>query len=353
MAKSQDDWPSTWDESASFGTATNEGSWTECVHVSQIINDPSEKGYPTMSSLLSTYVSPTVISSTTSLKREPSPISREASYIQPTLSSVRQIEDSIVLPHSTSQQANPPGILNTPNHAYDYQLRLVSEKLGLPDEVVLAAKRIILRVEVEPSFIKQYHKSKLSFALIIIRAALFAACRQLGIAKTFKQIELGLPQDRKAHFHKVFKLIDSILKKDALTSPVTDVDSCDSPTNAFPSSFSIDDFISSQVKAMGLNHAIRDRAISISKCDEIVNIFSGKRANIAAAVILSYAAECEEHYLGSAPYAEAANVGTSTIASSQKMLLRVIEDMTTRGALPPPFRARWNYPNYQAELEGT
>src|SRR5208282_1661534 len=150
-------------------------------------------------------------------------------------------------------------------------------------------------------------------------------------------------------FHIIFKLVDSILKKDALTSPVQPVDTRVSLTNAFPSSFSIKDFISSQVKTMGLSDAIRDRAISISKCNEIENVFAGKRANVAAAVILSFAAECEEHYLGSAPYSEAANVGVSTIVSAQKALLEVVEEMSRRGALPPPMRARWNYPNYQLE----
>ena len=240
------------------------------------------------------------------------------------------------------------GIPNTPSHPYDYELILLSEKLGLPDDVVLAAKRIVLRVEVEPCFLKQYNKSNKNSSSIIVRAALFEACRQLGIPKTFKQIEVDLPRDRKPHFHKIFKTIDSILKKDALTGPVKDADSSVSPTNAFPSSFSTEDFISSQVKTMGLNDAIRDRAISISKCVEIENFFGGKRANIAAAVILSFAAECEEHYLGSAPYAEAANVGTSTIALSQKGLLRVVAEMSIKGSLPPAMRARWNYRNKES-----
>src|SRR5947207_7839165 len=260
------------------------------------------------------------------------------------------MDDSITvqpLPPSSSQLAKPATEPNTPNHPYEYELLLLSERLSLPDDVVLAAKRIILRVEREPCFTKQYHKSNKNSSSVIVRAALFAACRQLSIPKTFKEIEIDLPNDRKPHFHKIFKLIDSILKKDALTSPIADVDSCNSPTNAFPSSFSIEDFISSQAKTMGLNDTIRDRAIEISKYDEIRNNFAGKRANVDAAVILSFAAECEEQYFGSASYGEAANVGASTVVSSQKGLLKVVEEMSTRGPLPPPFRARWNYRNYR------
>jgi transcription initiation factor TFIIIB Brf1 subunit/transcription initiation factor TFIIB len=351
LAKSQDEWPSTWDDSASFGTAANGKSWIQCMDYVSRTRSAAAKRRNSITSSLSTSFSPTVDISTTSSKRNTSTTSLEPLYIQYTSSSAFQIEDSIAVklpPHSSFQQKDPPRIPNTPNHAYDNELVLLSEKLGLPEVVVLAAKRIILRLEAEPHFIKQYPKSAKNFSSITLRAALFAACRQLGIPKTFKQIELDLPQHRKPYFHKIFKFIDSILKKDALTSPVQDVDS-DSPTNAFPSSFSTRDFILSQVKTMGLSDAVRDRAISISECDKIENVFSGKRANIAAAVILSFAAECEERYLGSAPYAEAANVGTSTIASSQKALLRAVKDMSTRGELPPPFRARWNYPNYKAE----
>lgn len=352
MAKSQDEWPSTWNDSASFGTAANGKSRIQRVHHdSRTINNTAEKRNPITSSLSASF-SPTANISTASSKRNTSTTSLESSYIQRTSSSAFQIEESITVqlfPHSLSQQKDPPRIPNTPNHAYDDELILLSEKLSLPEVVVLAAKRIILRLEAEPRFIKQYPKSNKNFLSITLRAALFAACRQLGIPKTFKQIELDLPQHRKPYFHKIFKFIDSTLKRDALTSPVQEVDSGDSPTNAFPSSFSIRDFILSQVKTMGLSDAIRDRAISISECDKIENVFSGKRANVAAAVILSFAAECEERYLGSAPYAEAANVGTSTIALSQKVLLKAVKDMSTRGELPPPFRARWNYPNYKAE----
>ena len=328
MAKSQDEWPSTWDESAFLGTASNGRSWMECVHVSQTINDASEP------------VNPSAQVSTLS-KRNISPKSLAPPC---TSSSSRQIEYSITVeppPRSSSQRTET---VNTPSHTYDRELTSLSKKLNLQNNVVLAAKQIISRVEKEPRFLKQCRNpNKNSF--IIVRVALFEACRQLRIPKTFKQFELDLPRDSKLYFHKIFKIIDSILKNNASTNPVKDTDSSVSITNTFPSSFSTGDFISSQVKTMGLSDAIRDRAIAISKCVEIENFFVGRIAHIAAAVILSFAAEREGHYLGNALYAKAADVSTSTIASSQKELLGLVEEMSIKGVLPPPMRVRRNYWN--------
>jgi transcription initiation factor TFIIIB Brf1 subunit/transcription initiation factor TFIIB len=193
-------------------------------------------------------------------------------------------------------------------------------------------------MESEPSFTK-------SIKSILVRASLFAACRQLGIVKTFNEFEFDLPRSQKVLFHKNFKLIDSVLKKDALTNTVSPLE--EKSTTVFPAAFTISDFIITEIKTLGLGKAIEERAIAISKVEDVKDAFSGKRANVVAAVIISFAAECEEHYLGSVPYAEAANVSEMTIKTAQKDLLKVVEEMATKGPLPPPFRAKWNFPNYK------
>lgn len=183
---------------------------------------------------------------------------------------------------------------------------------------------------------------------ILLRAALFLTCRQLGIPKTFSEFERDLKGSQKIQFHKQFKLLDATLKKDVFSNPIEgDTVSCPaSPATSFPTSFSVVDFIHSESKTLKLSDAIRDRALEISKSPEIERLFMGKRPSLGAAVILSFAAECEEQYLGTKPFAEAANMSIITLSASQKAMLRVVEEMSTHGPLPPPFRARWNYLKY-------
>ena len=242
---------------------------------------------------------------------------------------------------STSQNIERDQIPNTPDHLYDAHLALLSKRLNLPENVVSAAKRIILRVQIDTNFRNLYRRSNKTTSLLVARAALLGACRQLGVPRTFKEIEIDLPQNRKSSFHKLFKLMDSILKKDALTNPITEIGS-----NAFPLLFSVRDFVSSQAKTMELSDAIRDRAIAISENRYVKNLFSGKQANVGAAVVLSFAAAYEKYYLDPVHYAQVANVSVQTLLSSLKVFLKFVEDMSKRGELPLPFRAAWNYPNY-------
>jgi hypothetical protein len=248
-----------------------------------------------------------------------------------------QVEDSITvqpLPLSRTRNIEPDPISNTPYQFYDAHIVLLSKKLNLPDDVVSAAKRIIRRIQIDTDFQNLYSRPNKITSLLVARAALFAACRQVRYPKLFKEIEIDLPQNRKSSFHKVFKLIDSILKKDALTNPITEIKS-----NAFPLLFSIKDFISSQAKTIGLSDAIRDRAMVIAENSDVQNVFSGRRANIGAAVVLSFAAGCEKYFLDSVRYAQAANISTMTFTFSQKAFLKFVENMSNRnGELPPPFR---------------
>ena len=79
----------------------------------------------------------------------------------------------------------------------------------------------------------------------------------------------------------------------------------------------------------------------------VQDLFAGRRPSITAAVALSFAAECEECFLGSAPYAEVAKSGVPTMSNAQKALLKAVEEMAMKGPLPEAFRSRWNYRGYQ------
>lgn len=246
----------------------------------------------------------------------------------------------------------------TPHHPLDADLVTLARKFDLSEPVVIAAKQIVLRHE---SHLNKTHRP------VIARASLFAACRQLGIARTFNEFDSGLDQQKKSWWHKAFKNIEVLLKKEALAkSPSTKVGSLNNglsqtettstsshavpPASSFPSSFSVQDFINSESKILGLTPAILSRALQISQHPSIDILFSGKRPGAIAAVILSFAAECEEFYIGTAPYAEAANVSVQNVAAGQKQLLKSVKEMAGKaGELPRAFRAKWNTPGYMLE----
>jgi hypothetical protein len=335
LAKSREEWPATWEQSAAFGTYSDEKSWLECIHIPQTINNVCKDAKTPALQPFSTSFSPIIDTSATFSHSSPSSVSP----LPHSMPSSCQIEDSITvqpLRPLTSQNIERDQISNTPDHRYDAHLALLSKKLDLPEDVVSAAKRIILRVEIDFNFRNLYRNSAQITSLLVARAALFGACRQLGIPKTFKEIEIDLPQDRKPSFHKLFKLIDSILKKDALTNPSTEIG-----VNAFPLLFSVSDFVSSQAKTLGLSDAIRGRAIAISENRDVKNLFSGRQANIGAAVVLAFASACEKYYVDRVRYAQVGNVSVQTFISSLKTFVKFVWDMSKREELPLPFR--WNY----------
>jgi transcription initiation factor TFIIIB Brf1 subunit/transcription initiation factor TFIIB len=180
---------------------------------------------------------------------------------------------------------------------------------------------------------------------MLARAALLAASRQLGMPKTFAEMERDLPKATRSKFHKHFKLVDSILKKDVLMSPTKE------PGDMY-FHIDVDSFISSVGKVLEVDEAVQLRAMAIAKNQEVKDLFEGKRPNAVAAVVLSFAAECEGVFKGTEPYAKASGLSDFTIQNSQRMLLRTVEDMAKRGPLPSPFRAPWNTPGYQ-KLHGS
>jgi transcription initiation factor TFIIIB Brf1 subunit/transcription initiation factor TFIIB len=227
-----------------------------------------------------------------------------------------------------------------PPRSFDRTLSVLSKELGLPDDATIAAKRIMLRMETETSYQKQVKTWNSS--PIVVRAALFLACRQIGIPKTFNEFQVNLEHKTKSQFHKQFKLLDSALKKDALNSPT-------STTNPnFPSSFSAVDFIHSEWKALGLTDSILNRALEILKYADSEDLFPGRRPSAVAAIILSFAARLEHCYLGGRKYAEAGSVSQTSIVNGQKVLLQAVEGMSKKGQLPPYFRlTNYNIPSHQ------
>lgn len=244
----------------------------------------------------------------------------------------RQIPDSIIvqpLQPSTTQNIQRDKIPKSPDYLYDSELVFLSKQLNLPDEVVPAAKRIIARVKADTDFQILYRRSrKITFPLVT-RAAILGACRQLGVPKTFRELEIDLTQDEKLSFHRVFKLIDSILKKYALSSRISEKES-----HVIPSLFSVRDFVVSQAKTLGLSDKILNRALLISENRDVQNLFSGKQPNAAAAVVLEFSAACEKYYLAVVDYARVANVSVSTLALSRKAFCKFLQDMYKRGKLP-------------------
>lgn len=213
----------------------------------------------------------------------------------------------------------------------EFELVDLSHDLGLSEEVVAAAKRIL-------SLVESQKYDKRGFASYSARVALFAACRQLSIPKTFNEFEIGLDKYQKSHFHKHFIAVNSILKEVAVTSPTNPL-LCTGGLkgSSFPTIFSVQDFINSEAKAMELSDAIRLRALEISKHPQIDNLFSGKRPTSIAAIILSYAAECESVYIGAKPYADAANITLQTVLQGQKLLSKFLKTWIAKKSLPPDF----------------
>ena len=67
----------------------------------------------------------------------------------------------------------------------------------------------------------------------------------------------------------------------------------------------------------------------------VENLFVGKRPSLVAAVILSFAAECEELYRDNVRYAEAANLSTITFSFSKQKLSHVVTERSLNELLPP------------------
>jgi hypothetical protein len=195
LAKSRDEWPPTWEQSAAFGTYSDQKSWLECIHIPQTVKDVCKD---TKTSALPPSFSPIIDTSATLLDSNPSSVSPSSDL---TLSS-RQIEESIAvqsLHPSTSQNIERDQISNTLDPLYDSRLTLLSKRLNLPDDVVSAAKRIILRLQIDTNFQTFYRKSYKITSSLVTRAALLGACRQLRVPKTFREFEIDLRQDQKLY----------------------------------------------------------------------------------------------------------------------------------------------------------
>ena len=74
---------------------------------------------------------------------------------------------------------------------------------------------------------------------------------------------------------------------------------------------------------MGLSDAIRDRAMAISENRDIKNLFSGRQANVGAAVVLAFAAGCEKYYLNAVNYAQVGECLQNDICIIAKSIFKI------------------------------
>ena len=330
LAQSREEWPDGWDGAASFGNLSREKPWVEYFPRKQTPDEDITSSRPATTDLSIPPLPPTFRTSQSPLSSLPSATPSEPSPFRSRTpaSPDGEIEDCI--------EVQPPPDLQHQRQSTSIRalLEQIAATLELSAECVDAAEQICARVEKEG-----IPRPKLP-PNMLARAALLAASRQLGQPKTFVEMERDLPKATRSKFHKHFKHVDSILKADVLMSPTKeDGDSYFHVT--------VESFISTVANALKLDQAVQQRAVAIARTAEVKDLFGGKRPNAIAAVILSFAAECEEVYKGSEPYAKASGLSDATIQSSQRMLLRMVEDMLKRGPLPPPFRAPWNTPGYR------
>lgn len=337
LARDSLEWPQNWDEGASFGSISAEPSRTQSSRLSaaKVTLDPINEERQTV---------PASSTGETIQKETPTWINA---------GEVSKFFDSA--PVQANNRAEPHQIGTTPLRSYDVDLLRQSQMLELPADVVVAAKKIMLQKDCSPPTLKPNLKAHSPLA---IRAALFTACRQLGRPKTFNEFEEDLDVKEKSQFRKHFRAIETALKTIALKSHVNGSSDgsgqstgSPSPTLLFPQVCTVVDFIHCEAASMNLSDIIRNRAIGIAQTSEIDHLFHGRRPSSTAAIILSFAAECEECYVGSAIYAEAANVGVNTILSGQKMMLKLVEDMAAKGPLPKLFCARWSFRDFRPQRE--
>jgi hypothetical protein len=276
-----------------------------------------------------------VISSSTHHDHLPSPSSSpspscETLQTQPLRPRTNSVDDAVPF-----DPANP--------HPYDAELIEQAQNLSLPYPAAEAAKRIVVKVESE----KMPQKLTKWTVSLFIRAALFLACRQIGHPKTFSEFDSDLDRTAKTQFHRQFKTLDSFIKQ--CPTPMTPT--TEDPVTPFPS-FSVADFIRSEAATLSVDDRVRDRALAVAQHRIVQDLFAGRRPSMTAAVILSFAAECEECFWGTDPYAEVAKTSVQTVSNAQKTLLKAVEEMATEGPLPEAFRSRWNYPGYQPPVDG-
>lgn len=343
LASTQTEWPEEWEKEASYGKSSSEQSWIELVPKPP----PPERLFTFQDDSLGQ--SEVILPTSRSLSAQ----SPQANTFVPSSIQQRHVSSPSSSPSPSCEAPQTPPLFHHLNseeiipfdpsnpHPYDVELIAQARTLCLPLPVADCAKRIILKFESERGQ-QKFNKPVVS---MFIRAALFLACRQLGHGKTFAEFEFDLDKSSKSQFHRQFKTIDIFNKQYPTPATLTTED----PTTSF-SSFSVPDFIQSEAAILRVDNRVRDRALAIAQHRVVQDLFSGKRPSATAAVVLSFAAECEEYFWGVTPYAEAAKLSVRTISNGQKALLKVVEEMVANGSLPDAFCSRWI--SYQPPTDG-
>ena len=148
---------------------------------------------------------------------EPSPFNSPASDVSnafdtPT-STIVEMEDCIEVQLPPKLEARRRQRTTESTRA---MLERLAWTLDIPNSVVDAAERICARVQREG-----LSKTKL-LPTMLGRSALLAASRHLEIPKTFAEMERDLPKSSRSKFHKQFKVVDRVLRKDGRKSPTID-----------------------------------------------------------------------------------------------------------------------------------
>ena len=222
LAQSKEEWPDGWDAAASFGNLSGEKGWVE--YFRQKEKDSVVESSPLDPDVSSPKSPCRILDSESSLTSPPVTTPSEPS---PFKSPASDISDRFDTPSSTIVEMDdcievqlPPALEARRRQRTTESTRTMLERLArtidIPDSVVDAAERICARVEQAG-----LSKTKL-LPTMLERSALLAASRDLGIPKTFAEMERDLPKSSRSQFHKQFKVVDRILRKDVRTSPTID-----------------------------------------------------------------------------------------------------------------------------------
>lgn len=307
IAKGKSNWPADWDHEARYGESTDE------IFARRAPHSPSPFGFRSPSSRIPSETPPSDI--------PPSPETPRSSVCH---------DSSTPPPDRTASQ-------------YFQQLAELAKELKLSDKVVTAADQIMVLAEAKG--IPDQRTSK-PYLPLLLRAALFWGCRNVGIVKAFKEIEDDLDSAKKALFRKQFKSLETIVKQDAFSSAPT-ISPSRRPSKSLlsppvPIAFSILDYMQSISKQLNLNDRIQDRALEILKIQRIADLITGKHPGPWAAAILLLATENEGHIIGAEHFARASGYSVNSVLNAHRALSRTVAQMSCKGPLPWCLQSIWH-----------
>jgi hypothetical protein len=285
LAKTCEEWPKDWNETASFGKLASEQSWMENIETSPTIRVPSPPSRRNSLTLPSENDGSPVLES---------PVDLDDSY--PTI----EFSDFLVIPAPIDGNETIP---------IEPQLENLSRELGLPDSVLRPASLIL---SYSDSKFKRNQGTILS--AIVMRAALFIACRQTGLAKTFKQFQSDLDFKCRNLFRRQFRRIDLLLKE---ASP-------QNHTASHP--LSVEEFIQSMARTFSITDKIRETCMTVSRLQAVQTAFHAGSPSKTAAIILSFVVEkCDHFDISDERWAEVAGIHWIPISLGRRDLGEILD----------------------------